>query len=66
MAALQRMLGAAYGFDAADKAAMSAVAGSIEKAFSVGHLQIDILIAAVTFVGATAQASMLKLQPYRG
>jgi predicted MFS family arabinose efflux permease len=46
------LLGAAYGLDAADKAAISAVAGPIEKAFSIGHLQIGILIAAVSFVGA--------------
>lgn len=46
------LLGAAYGLDAADKAAVSAVAGPIEKAFSIGHLQIGILIAAVSFVGA--------------
>jgi hypothetical protein len=36
------LLGAAYGLDAADKVAMLAAAGSIEKAFPVGHLQIGI------------------------
>lgn len=46
------LLGLAYGLDGADKAAMSAVAGPLEKAFSIGNVQIGLLIAAVSFVGA--------------
>ena len=46
------LLGIAYGLDGADKAALAAVAGSLEKAFSIGNLQIGLLIALVSFVGA--------------
>lgn len=46
------LLGAAYGLDAADKAALSAIAGSVEKAFHIGNLQFGLLIAAVSFTGA--------------
>lgn len=46
------LLGAVYGLDAADKAALSAIAGSIEKAFNVGNLGFGLLIAAVSFTGA--------------
>jgi predicted MFS family arabinose efflux permease len=46
------LLGVAYGLDGADKGAISAVAGSIEKAFSVGNVEIGLLIALVSFVGA--------------
>ncbi|MGH6671327.1 MAG: MFS transporter [Xanthobacteraceae bacterium] len=46
------LLGAVYGLDAADKAALAAIAGSIEKAFNIGNLDFGLLIAAVSFTGA--------------
>lgn len=46
------LLGIAFGLDGADKAALAAVAGSLEKAFSINNLQIGLLIALVSFVGA--------------
>lgn len=46
------LLGIAFGLDGADKAALAAVAGSLEKVFSISNLRIGLLIALVSFVGA--------------
>ncbi|HEX5420597.1 MAG TPA: MFS transporter [Gammaproteobacteria bacterium] len=46
------LLSAVLGLDTADKATVSAVAGSLEQAFHIGAAEIGLLIAAVSFVGA--------------
>lgn len=46
------LLGAVLGLDAADKAAVSAVAGALEQTFGIGNIGIGTLIASVSFVGA--------------
>ncbi len=46
------LLGAVLGLDAADKAAMAAIAGQLEQTFSVGNTGIGLLVAIVSFVGA--------------
>jgi predicted MFS family arabinose efflux permease len=46
------LLGAVLGLDTADKAAVSAVVGSLKNAFGIDNTQIGILIASVSFVGA--------------
>lgn len=46
------LLGAVLGLDAADKAAVSAIADSLKQAFQIGNTEIGLLIAAVSFVGA--------------
>jgi predicted MFS family arabinose efflux permease len=46
------LLGCAYGLDGADKAAVSAVAESLEKEFHIGNVDIGLLLAGVSFVGA--------------
>ncbi len=46
------LLAAVLALDTADKGTVSAVAGSIESAFNIGHAKIGVLIAAVSFVGA--------------
>ncbi len=48
------MLAAILGLDGADKAAVSAVADSLQKVFAIGNTQIGILIAVVSFTGAIA------------
>lgn len=50
--AVMLLLGAILGLDAADKATVSAVAGSLKDAFHIGNLEIGILVAAVSFVGS--------------
>lgn len=46
------LLGAVLGLDTADKAAVSAVVGSLKNTFGIDNTQSGILIAAVSFVGA--------------
>jgi predicted MFS family arabinose efflux permease len=46
------LLGSVLGLDAADKAAVSAIAGSLKQAFQIGNTDIGLLVAAVSFVGA--------------
>ncbi|MEX6506243.1 MFS transporter [Jiella sp. M17.18] len=46
------ILAAILALDTADKATVSAVAGSLKDAFDIGNAQIGILIAAVSFIGA--------------
>ncbi len=46
------LLAAVLALDTADKGTVSAVAGSLEKAFNIGHPSIGVLLAAVSFVGA--------------
>lgn len=46
------VLAAILALDAADKATISAVTGSIENVFHVGHAEIGLLIAVVSFMGA--------------
>lgn len=46
------LLGAVLGLDAADKAAMAAIAGQLEQTFSIGNTGIGLLVAIVSFVGA--------------
>jgi predicted MFS family arabinose efflux permease len=46
------LLAAVLGLDAADKAAISAIAGTLKQTFRIGNLEIGVLIAAVSFAGA--------------
>jgi predicted MFS family arabinose efflux permease len=46
------VLSSVLGLDAADKATVSAVTGSIKSAFHVGNASIGLLVAIVSFVGA--------------
>lgn len=46
------LLAAVLGMDTADKAAVSAVAGSLKEAFKIGNTELGMLIAAVSLVGA--------------
>jgi predicted MFS family arabinose efflux permease len=46
------LLAAVLGLDAADKAAISAIAGTLKETFQIGNLDIGLLIAAVSFSGA--------------
>ncbi len=48
------LLSAVLGLDTADKAAVSAVAGSLKEAFAIGNAELGILISIVSFVGAAA------------
>ncbi|MEJ2686408.1 MAG: MFS transporter, partial [Gammaproteobacteria bacterium] len=48
------VLAAVLGLDTADKATISAVAGSLESAFKIGNTDIGLLVSAVSFVGAIA------------
>lgn len=46
------ILGSVLGLDAADKGALSAVAGSLERDFGVGFTEVGLLFATVSFIGA--------------
>lgn len=46
------LLAGALGLDGGDKAMVSAVAGGLEHAFHIGHVEIGLLIAASSLVGA--------------
>lgn len=50
--AIGLLLGCVYGLDGADKAAVSAVADGLEKQFHIGNVEIGLLLAGVSFVGA--------------
>ena len=46
------LLAAVLALDSADKATVSAVAGSLKQVFNIGNLEIGLLIAATSFIGA--------------
>jgi predicted MFS family arabinose efflux permease len=52
------LLAAILGLDTADKAAVSAVASGLKKAFDIGNTEIGILLSAVSLVGAIATLPM--------
>jgi predicted MFS family arabinose efflux permease len=52
------ILASVLGLDAADKGTISAVAGQIEKAFDINNIQMGLLIAVVSFIGALASLPM--------
>src|SRR4051794_17290702 len=52
------VLAAVLGLDSADKGALSAVSDQLKKAFDIGNVEIGLLLAVVSFVGAFAMLPM--------
>ena len=52
------VLAAVLGLDSADKGALSAVSDQLKKAFEIGNVEIGLLLAVVSFVGAIATLPM--------
>jgi predicted MFS family arabinose efflux permease len=52
------VMAAVLGLDAADKGALSAVSDQLKKAFHIGNIEIGLLLAVVSFVGAVATLPM--------
>src|SRR5689334_23696632 len=52
------VLAAVLGLDSADKGALSAVSDKLKKAFEIGNVEIGLLLAVVSFVGAIATLPM--------
>ncbi len=52
------LLGGVFGLDAADKAAVAAVAASLKEAFHIGNTEVGLIISTVLFTGAVATLPM--------